>query len=57
MKDKRVEILVNPDVLADFDICAKINHRLRAVHLRELMLAEIKGMSKQYPKEFKSEQG
>ena len=48
-----VNFMLDPDLIKDLDICAKIDRRNRTVHLRELIIADIKKKSRNSPEEFK----
>ena len=48
-----VNFMLDPDLIKDLDICAKLDRRNRTVHLRELILADIKRKSRNSPEAFK----
>ena len=37
-----ISIKIDDDIIKDFDVVAKLNRRNRSVHIRELMMDEIK---------------
>ena len=50
MKDTtRLAVEVDRSFLADFDIAAKLNHQVRAVYIRTLMVEAIKKASRLHP--------
>ena len=50
-----VNFHLDPELIKDLDICAKLEHRNRAVHLRELILADIKRKARKNPDDFKEQ--
>lgn len=50
-----VNFTLDPELIKDLDICAKIEHRNRTVHFRELILADIKKKSRSHPHAFKEQ--
>jgi hypothetical protein len=53
LKDATVVFRVNGDLLADFDIVANLYGRNRATHFNEIMIREVKRVSREQPEAFK----